>query len=65
MLLFLQDSIDISEVILIGLEAGAEKLQTVLEENMVVIAIKNRVVDIANKVLEEASDHYVNNLANF
>jgi hypothetical protein len=32
---------------------------------MVVIAIKNRVVDIANKVLEEASDHYVNNLANF
>jgi len=52
------------EVVSVGHKPHLEKLQTHLEKLVVVTSFKDRVVDIADKVLEEGPDHYVNNLAN-
>jgi hypothetical protein len=46
------------------LESRSEEFETVLEELVVVVAIKDWVVDVANQVLEETANHYVNDLAN-
>ena len=53
------------EVVSVGHKPHFEKVQTHFEKLVVVAAFKNRVVDVANKVLEERSDHHVDNLTNF
>ena len=52
------------EVVSVGHEPHLEKLQTHLEKLVVVTAFEDRVVDIADEVLEKGPDHSVYNLAN-
>jgi len=48
-----QDSDDVPEQVLIGNEAPGEEGQRVLKERVVVLAIEDGWLDIANEVLEE------------
>ena len=51
------------EQILVGDETPSEEAQGVLEERVVVLAVKDRRLDITNKVFEERADDDVDDLA--
>ncbi len=53
----------IFEEVLVGLESCGEEFETVLKELVVVVTVKNWVIDVADQVLEEAAYHNVNDLA--
>jgi len=62
--LLAQDLINAPEIVLVVFEAQLEKLKRDLKEPRVVFALEDRIVHVADQVLEEASDHDVDYLAN-
>ena len=62
--LLAQDLINAPKIVLVVFEAQLEKLQRHLEEPRVVFALEDRIVHVADQVLEEAPDHDVDYLAN-
>ena len=62
--LLFEDLMHSLKVVLVGFEPQLEELERHLEESVVVSPLEYRVVHIANEVLEETSDHYIDDLAN-
>jgi hypothetical protein len=62
--LFGQDGVDLVEVVLVGEKSAFKVSETKLEEKRVVVALEDRVADVAHQVLEKGTDNDVDYLAN-